>query len=515
LYKSAATGPEPLVLPGGQPPISLAANLETFARLVEPSLETRTERAPASEPADDEIAGLARAYVDSDCTEDDPQLIAAYERVSPQARAGLHKNRLATLRGITELSLALGAIPFHAERSGGSAEESVAALKLAMDHCRKAGLYHASAELGSRGRARLELAAEPELWWQFTEGASISLATMGRADESLAIYDDARASSTDPTIHMQLAYGTAMLYARHFTEARRDFQQARAWMNLAIALATGLDVQTHRAFYTVFNRNGLALIEVRQGKPAEALRLLEDGMSKLDSELEPGEHLLHRSVLRYNRAQVFDMTGRHEDALTDFRAVMELDPRFAEHHFNIGNVLRKLGRHEEALESYRRALPLTPPMPEVHYNIADTLLELGDDEGALADVTAGLGLAPANAYLLSLKGRLLAELGDPVGADEALTLALLHNEKLAQAWAVRGQLRYEANNIIGAIEDFDRAVELADGPEIRFNRAVVFEEAGRYDDAATDYRTVLATGDDVDARTRLDFCLRTVAAPVE
>jgi tetratricopeptide (TPR) repeat protein len=110
-----------------------------------------------------------------------------------------------------------------------------------------------------------------------------------------------------------------------------------------------------------------------------------------------------------------------------------------------------------------------------------------------------------------LKGKLLAERGELVAAEEALTLALDNNVKLAEAWAVRGQLRYEAGNIVGAIEDFDRAVELADGPEIRFNRAIVFEEAGRYADAATDYRTVLAAEDDVDARERLDFCLRTTA----
>jgi tetratricopeptide (TPR) repeat protein len=530
------TGVEPIPAPGGEPPVLLADNLVRYARLVE---------GPVTPIVADLEGDLARLYVDTDCTSDDPRLLAAYDELSPSARAALHDDRLAALRDIGELSLTLGAIPYHAEHGGNPHTVGVNALEHAMNHCRKVGLYHASADLGSRGRKLLDLAGESKLWWHFTEGASISLATMGRADESLAIYDDARASSIDPIVHMQLAYGTAMLYARHFTEARRDFQQARAWMNLSIALAAGLDVPTHRSFYSVFNRNGLALIEVRQGKPDEALRLLEDGMAKLDSELKPDEHLLHRSVLRYNRAQVFDMTGRPEDALADFTAVMELDPHFPEHHFNIGNVLRKLGRHEEALASYLRVLPLSPPMPEVYYNIADTRVELGDVEGALAayervlqldpghvesylnragvrcdlddqdgawaDVTTGLELAPANAHLLSLKGRLLAEQGELVAAEEALTLAVEHNAKLAEAWAVRGQLRYEAGNIVGAIEDFDRAVELADGPAIRFNRAIVFEEAGRYADAATDYRTVLAAEDDMDARDRLDFCLRTAA----
>ncbi len=529
------TGTEPVEDPRGELAISLREVLDTHTTATQASAVNDQPRSPEL---------TAKAYVDGDCTSDDPVLRKAYEDEPADVRAALHDARRIELVATGEPSWALGAITHHAVLGSDPTGVGADALKRAMGHCRKVGLYHASAEIGMRGRALVDHVAQPELWWHFTEGASTSLASVSRAEEAEVIYDDARAVSEDPKVHMNLAYGSAMLYARHFTEERRDFHRARGWMNLAIALAGQLPDPKERAFHSVFSRNGLALVEVRQGQVGQALHLLEDGMAKLDVELEQGEHALHRSVLRYNRAQVFAMTGRLEEALADYRAVADLDPGFPEHHFHVGSVLRKLGRDDEALEAFRRVLPLSPPFPEIHYNLADCLLELGDVEGALAEfdhvvqldpghveahvnraglrcdsgdadgaweaVEAGLRLAPANPHLRSVKARLLAERGEVDSARTLLEDVVASDGGFAPAWAILGQLRFETADLTGALADFDRAVGLADTPDVRFNRAVVFERAGRFADAAEDYRVVVDASDDEDARTRLEFCLARV-----
>ncbi|MFC0863182.1 hypothetical protein ACFHYQ_12845 [Sphaerimonospora cavernae] len=79
--------------------------------------------------------------------------------------------------------------------------------------------------------------------------------------------------------------------------------------------------------------------------------------------------------------------------------------------------------------------------------------------------------------------------------------------RLAEAWALRGELGYAAGDLAAAASDLDRAVELGGTPEMRFNRAVVRQEAGRYADAAADYEIVLAATGEEDCRERLDFCL--------
>jgi hypothetical protein len=53
-------------------------------------------------------------------------------------------------------------------------------------------------------------------------------------------------------------------------------------------------------------------------------------------------------------------------------------------------------------------------------------------------------------------------------------------------------------------------VEPSDTPEIRYNRAVAYEEAGRYAEALADYDTVLASLDDEDARMRRETCRKAV-----
>ncbi|GAA2660334.1 MULTISPECIES: tetratricopeptide repeat protein [Actinosynnema] len=478
------------------------------------------------------------SYVDSDGTEDDPRSLADYRSLSAEHRAALHDARRAELVAIGEKSLELGAIPFHAERG---ATPGTAPLLTAMDHCRKVGLYQAAIDFGVRGRAAVDRERDPELWWHFTEGASTAMASVGRAEEAEEIYHEARAASADPVVHMNLAYGSAMLYARHFPAERRDFQRARGWMNLSIALADQLGDPKERAFHSVFSRNGLALVEVRQGRPAEAMRLLEEGMARLDADLSPDEHPLHRSVLRYNRAQVNAMTGKVEEALADYQAVAALDPDFPEHHFHVASMLRKLGRDEEALEAFERVLPLSPPFPEVHYNLGDTRLALGDAEGALAeftkvleldpthpearlsraelrcdlgdhagalrDVEAGLAQSPGNPMLRCVQATALAEAGNPDRAREVAESVTADHPDCAQAWAIRARLEYEAGDLPRALADFDESVRLLDAPEVRYNRALVLEETGDYDRAAQDYREVLARTEDEDARDRLAHCL--------
>ncbi len=527
------TGLDPIPDPPGEGTMSVARALAAHAEFVD---------VPVPAEQTDDGRDLAQVYVDSDGTDDDPRVLAAYRRLPLAAREVLHDRRAETLVATGEYSLLLGAVPYHAEHGSDPAGRGVEALKLAMDHCRGIGLYQATVELGQRGRALVDRATNPTLWWDFTNGAGTAMATLGRADEAEALYREAQAGITDPITQLELAYATAMLYARHYPEPRRDYTLARTWMNVAITIASLLPDSKQRAFRSVFGRNGLALVEVRQKRPAEALRLLEEGMSRLDQELQTDEHTLHRTVLRYNRGQLFAGTGMLAEALADYLAVAEIDPDFPEHHFNVGLVLQRMGRTEEAIAAYQQALALSPPFPEGYYNLGEARLELGAVDAAIADfgyvieldpdhvdarvnraalrldrdepeaawqdVTAGLALEPDNVHLLCLKGRLLAEGGDATAARDAVSQALRIDDRFADAWAIRADLAYAGGDLAGAAGDLDRAVECGDTPEIRYNRAVVYEEIGQYGKAIEDYDAVLAIADDADARLRRDSCLR-------
>ncbi|MFE7560250.1 tetratricopeptide repeat protein [Kitasatospora sp. NPDC057500] len=508
---------------------------------------------PAAEPAEAESpqagppgtaapdAALGRAHIASDGTGDDPAALAGYLALPADERARLHDLRRAELETAGESSLRLGAIAWHAEHGSDPSGVGADVLRHALDHCMDLGYYHAVVDLGERGRRLVTHESHPTHWWAFTTKMTTSFAALGLADRALPLYDEARTLSTSPEVHMQAAYATAMLHTRHFEAGRRDHGLARAWVNQAIAFARWHPDPKEREARVVFNRNGLALIEIHQGRPQAALELLDRCIAQLDETLEPHEHALHRSVLRYNRAQVYAALGRYAEAVADYTAVIECDPNYAEYHFDRGMIWRDLGEPERALADYDRAVRLSPPFPEAYFNRADVLAELGDTEAAVADfgyvlqldpefddarinrasllfeageyeaagadVRAGLARTPGDARLLCLQGQLLAAEEDPGAAADAYAAALAAEPEYAQAWALLGELRYQQGDLDGAGRNLTRAVELSADPGLRFNLAVVHHDAGRYGEAVRLLDEVVDSTEDVDARLQRARCL--------
>ncbi|MFF3015716.1 tetratricopeptide repeat protein [Streptomyces sp. NPDC057939] len=540
------TDTDTLADPPGMVSVSLPAELAIRTTRIHRPGTVADDEVRGADGLTDSLFEVAARYVDGDCVDDDPVAATAYRQVTDAERAALHDRRAAALAGRAEEepSLKLGALPYHLLRGSDSDGAGLDALRWAQARCKYFGFYHAAAEMGEEGRHRVDPAERPELWWPFTRETGVCLAAAGRPEESAAVQEEARAATSAPKHHMSLAYETGMLYARHFPPELRDERKARAYVNQAIAISDLLPDPKERAFYSVFNRNGLALVEVRAGRPDEALRLLDEGIEKLDRELGIGERTWHRVGLRYNRAQVNGMSGRLEDALADYVSIIDADSDFADHYFNRGSMLRRLGRVEEAIADYERALALEPPFPEAHYNRGEARLELddregalvdfdrtlelepghleallaraglladqGDDKAALDDVTAGLLLDPGHPHLLCLRGRLWGEEGRTAEARASLVEALRIDPGLAEAWAIKAELAYGEGDLVAALADFDRAVDLDGRPEFRFNRGVVHAAAGNPARALADFDAVLAVTDDPDARSRREACLREV-----
>lgn len=385
-----------------------------------------------------------------------------------------------------------------------------------VDRCLREGFLHAVAELGARGLARTEPGGEP--WWRFAQRTATALGGLGRVDEARRVWQRVRGASQDPAVHAACAYGLAMLDARHQDPARRDLAAARQWINTAVAVSTLLPDPYERAFKLGFDRNGLALVELREGRPEAALALVD---SALDLARELGErHPVHRMVLRANRARLLAVLGRVKEALADYGAAIALDPGFPDYYLDRGNLLAGLGCQDEALADYESAMRAGPPLPEAHYNRAELRIARGDLDGALADlgrvidldpscldayinragllaglerdeeawrdVTAGLALAPGNPHLLAVLGQLETAAGRLAEARRALDRAVEAAPWLAAAWGNRGVLRFEAGDLEGAVEDLSQAIGLEPQPDLYANRAVALRALGREAEAAAD-----------------------------
>ncbi len=68
----------------------------------------------------------------------------------------------------------------------------------------------------------------------------------------------------------------------------------------------------------------------------------------------------------FQRGNQLYNSGKFSEALASYRRALEIDPKKASAHCNIGVALRKLGRSEEAIASYRRALEIDPTNAATH-----------------------------------------------------------------------------------------------------------------------------------------------------
>jgi tetratricopeptide (TPR) repeat protein len=502
--------------------------------------------APVASPGQQADASVrALAYLRTDCTTDNPPLVEAYDQLKPAERAALHDRRAAELGAAEpraaepgaaepgaaepgaaepgaadERSLRLGAIPYHLEHGTDPGGAGVRALESAQDYCVCMGFYDAAAEYGYRGLALVDPKSQPADWWMLVVALGLALSVLSRTREALGLYDQARLHSTNPKVHMAAAYSTAMLFTRHNEPEERDEIKAKSWLNSAIATASLIDDRVERAFQGAFYRNGLALVEVNLGEPAEALRLVNECIDSLDQQLAPDEHRLHRSVLKNNRGRVHASLGRFDDALADYAIVIADDPNHCEHYLERGNILRRMGRYDQAAADYQAAMRLSPPFAEIYYNRGDLRLGLGDRDGALADFSyvleldpalvdayvnrasiylddgdfeaayrdacAGLRYEPDDAYLHAVLGRVHAASGDIPAAIAAYDRAIAADPRLQTAWAGRGEALFDAGDAAQAVTSLDRALDISQDAALLFNRAAALQATGRWSEALDD-----------------------------
>ncbi|MFL6110416.1 MAG: tetratricopeptide repeat protein [Catenulispora sp.] len=489
----------------------------------------RGPRRPRSRPEHPAGADLAQLYIDSDCTDDDPALVRAYEALPAAERARRHTARAEVLTAQGEPSLLLGAIAYHHEHGVDPAGAGRDALLEATTSSLELGYYHASMDLAMRGRAVVSREEQEFMYLQFTTKVAACLSYLGPAEEAAKYLAELR-ESTNAEMHMRSAYMTAMLFTRYLSKADLDHKQALEWANISIVIADNHPRTDRRAFNGAFMRNGRALVELHLGSPQRALDLVQEAIGLTDEHLGDGEQALHRSVLLHNRAQVFAAIGQWEAALADFDAVIDRDPNYGEYYFDRAAIRRSAGMYAEALADYDTAIRLNPPFYEAHHNRADLLRELGEDEAALrdldyaleiepdhvdslvnradlllalgeserarTDIEHGLTLDPRNARLLSARGDVLTETGDPDQAWSAYSAALEADPELAAAWANRAVLAYLTDRPADAVADLTEALRLTDDARLRCNRAIALQAVGEHRRALEDLEVALASGAD-------------------
>jgi tetratricopeptide (TPR) repeat protein len=295
----------------------------------------------------------------------------------------------------------------------------------------------------------------------------------------------------------------ALMYSRFLPE--KDFGQAEAYVELGLqSLAEAAVEDRERIFLRVFLMNGLAYIRNKQGRPEAALELCRQGVNLLDEKLEPSRHLLHRSVLLYNMAQVYSSLGEFDLAVEYLGQAMEYDPHYSEYYNERGNAYLALGRIGKAISDYRVAIDLSSPYPEVWANLGQALKLSQQIAEASRAYTRALDLDPRHRLAYVGRAQCLDMMGRTEEALDDYSSALELDRMQPFVLANRATLLFQLGRVEESLADLDAAIAiLPNASSLLLNRAIALEALGRYGKAIEDLHGCLELPLEEEQRTEI------------
>ncbi|MEP0911677.1 tetratricopeptide repeat protein [Leptolyngbya sp. GB1-A1] len=296
---------------------------------------------------------------------------------------------------------------------------------------------------------------------------------LGYAQLALEIAEYLMATVHQPEYRYRVYYMMAMMYARYLPE--QDFSKAEDYLNKGLEqIAQTNYPRSKKLFHTAFNRNGLALVRHRQKRPYEAAELCRTHYEKLDNHLKPDEHILHRSVLLYNIAQVYASLGSHEQAISYFSGAIAMDPNYSEYYNDRATVLVRMEQFEQALEDYFKAIELSAPYPIVWSNLGHCYRQMGEMEKAVDAYCVALDLDPNQFPILVARAQAFEGLEQFNNALADYNAALTLNPDHALVLANRAALYYDLERYQESLNDLDHAISISpETADFYHNRAIV------------------------------------------
>ena len=102
---------------------------------------------------------------------------------------------------------------------------------------------------------------------------------------------------------------------------------------------------------------------------------------------------------KFHRSLVDLEEDRYEEAITELREVVRLEPDIASGHLELGRALVHVQRYQEALPVLRTATEKNPNSGMAHYELGLALIKTGQWEAALPEMQAAVVCTPTSAQL--------------------------------------------------------------------------------------------------------------------
>ncbi|MGQ0766261.1 MAG: DUF4388 domain-containing protein [Gemmatimonadota bacterium] len=186
-----------------------------------------------------------------------------------------------------------------------------------------------------------------------------------------------------------------------------------------------------------------------------------------------------------NLGLAFYKSGMTDEAIREFRRVLDLRPTDNQAAFNLSLGLIRQGRYDEAIRTLRELSARQPKRAAVHVNLAYALEKTGRFDEARSELTRAEALQPSDERVAILRAVLALRRGDAGAAHATLqslagggsrSAAWYHYAGIAAAWT--GDAERAASILESGVAAHPTAAVLIN------NQAVVLERLGRIEEAA-------------------------------
>lgn len=135
---------------------------------------------------------------------------------------------------------------------------------------------------------------------------------------------------------------------------------------------------------------------------------------------------LDSSLLEVRRARglALAVTGKHQEAITEFEAAVAINGYLPELHLALGRSYSAAEIYDRAEAEYRRAIELKPDTPTAYAELARMYLKMGEFTNGISYARQAVQKDTADPYLHSLVGTLYYKSGDLQSAITSLSLAV-------------------------------------------------------------------------------------------
>ncbi len=180
--------------------------------------------------------------------------------------------------------------------------------------------------------------------------------------------------------------------------------------------------------------------------------------------------------------------GKLKEAEDSYAQAILLKPNFAEAYNNLGNILQENGRLEEAETNFKQAILIAPKYVEAYFNIGNTLKKLRKLEEAKDCYTQAIALKPDFAEAYNNLGIVFQDLGKLEEAVASITKATELKSDFAEAYNNLGNTQKKLGRLDSAEITFKRAIKIMPNyVEAHSNLGMVLQELGKLDQAEESY----------------------------